>query len=200
MERGSTPKRHARHDPKRGSMATQQQLFRREALDRMESPEKVDEYIRVSTPAAWMLASALALVVVGVLVWGFTGSIAKTVSARGVIFEGADNDVVCLLPVNVAGPYLVGHEARITLGDGRSFSGTVKSVAEDPWTYEEVQEMARSNWRLNTLWGDTDALYQYALRIGYEGDTANAYGPDARELVSVEVVTSDVRPIQYVLN
>jgi len=177
-----------------------QQLFRRDAMERMESPDKVDEYIRVSTPRAWMMVGALALVVAGVLVWGFTGSIAKTVSAQGVIWEDGDNDVVCLLPVGVAGPFLVGHEARITLGDGQSFSGTVKSVAEDPWTYEEVQEHARSNWRLDTLWGDTDALYQYALRIGYEGDAENAHGLAARELVSVQVVTSDVRPIEYVLN
>lgn len=181
-------------------MATQKQLFRREALDRMESPEKVDEYVRVSTPRAWMLVCALTLVVIGVLVWGFTGSIAKTVSTQGVIFEEYDNDIICLLPVEVAGPFLVGHDAHITLPDGQAFSGTVKGVQEDPWTYEEVQEMARSDWRLNIMWGDTDALYQYPLRISYEGDAQNAYGLDTRKLVTVQIVTSDVRPIQYVLN
>ncbi len=179
-------------------------LFRQESIDRMQSPDKVDEYIRVSTPKAWILALALLLIVAGVLVWGFTGSIPKTVSVNGVLFRGElggrtfNGEALCLLPVDIAGQYLVGHEARVTFADGNGFSGTVVNVREDPVSYEEVQGMARSDWRMQMLWGDTADSYQYAIVVDYDR-TASEFRAD-RELVTVTVVLSDEKPIAYVLN
>ena len=181
-------------------MAESKLLFRQESIDRMQSPEKTDDMIRVSTPKAWILAAALLLIVAGVLVWGFTGSIPKTVTANGVIYEKENNDAVCLLPVNISGQFLVGHEARITLADGRSIPGTVAAVTEDPYTYEEISELARSNWRLQTLWGDSEEMFQYGVTVGYEGDMENSYKLNPRDLVTVSVVLSDVKPIAYVFN
>ena len=181
-------------------MAENRSLFRKESLDRIQSPEKTDDMIRVSTPKAWILVAALLLIIAGALVWGFTGSIPKTVTANGVIYEEQNNDAVCLLPVSIAGPFLVGHDARITLADGRSISGVVTEVTEDPFSYEEVAELARSNWRLQTLWGDSEEMFQYGVTVGYEGDQENSYGLNPRDLVTVSVVLSDVKPITYVLN
>ncbi len=48
-------------------MAKKESLFRQESIDRMQSPEKTDEYIRVSTPRAWIFALALLLVAAGVI-------------------------------------------------------------------------------------------------------------------------------------
>lgn len=42
-------------------------LFRRESLDRISSPEKTDNYVRLPNPPAWLPAAALALVVLGSL-------------------------------------------------------------------------------------------------------------------------------------
>ncbi|MBR3224316.1 MAG: hypothetical protein IKF78_03245 [Atopobiaceae bacterium] len=181
-------------------MATNKQLFTQESLERMQSPEKVDEYIRVSRPSVWVLVAALVLIVCGALVWGFTGSIAKTQSTKGVMYEEDANHILCLLPLEVGGQYLVGHEANIALASGQSIQGTVIAVGEDPMSFEEVQKQTRSDWRFQTLWGDTQDLYQYAITIGYEGDAQNAYGLQPRELVDVSVVLTDVAPITYVLN
>ena len=84
-------------------MAENNSLFRQESIERMQSPEKTDEYIRVSTPKAWILAVSLLLIVAGIVVWGFVGSIPKTVSISGVMMEEYNSYVVCLLPVDVAG-------------------------------------------------------------------------------------------------
>ena len=187
-------------------MEEKKSLFRQESLDRMQSPEKIDEYIRVSTPAAWIFALALALIVVGVLVWGFTGSIPKTVTVQGVIYQGEyngktyDGTAVCLLPVSISGPFLVGHEASITPADGRSFTGHVVEVLDDPFSYEEVQALARSDWRLQVLWGDTQEQYQYDIIIDYDEAIKEEMQFADRELVTVTVVLSDVKPITYVLN
>ena len=188
-------------------MEKKKSLFRQESIDRMQSPEKSDEYIRVSTPKAWILALALSLIAAGVLVWGFTGSIPKTVTVQGVIYQGEyngkkyDSEVVCLRPVGVAGPFLIGHEASITPANGSSFKGQVVDVLEDPFSYEEIEQLARSNWRLRVLWGDTEeTAYQYSLTIDYDDAVKNEMHFADRELVTVTVVLSDVKPITYILN
>ena len=187
-------------------MAGSQSLFRQESIDRMQSPEKVDEFIRVSRPRAWILACALLLVAAGVLVWGFTGSIPKTVSVNGVLYRGElrdrqfDGEALCLLPVSVGGRYLVGHEAHVTFADGNGVSGTVADVYPDPLSFEEVQYMARSDWRMQMLWGESEEPYQYAIVIDYGEAGATREHHADRELVSVSVVLSDVKPISFVFN
>lgn len=187
-------------------MAEKKTLFRQESLDRMQSPEKVDEYIRVSTPKAWILVAALALIVAGVVIWGFVGSIPKTITANGAIvnetIEGRvyDEDAVCLLPVNVAGQYLVGHEASVSFADGSSSPGTVVYVRDDPYSYEEVQKLARSDWRFQTQWGEGEGLFRYAVAVSLDPSVKESRSFEDRELVKVTVVLSDVKPIEYVLN
>ena len=179
-------------------MAENKNLFRRESIERMQSPEKTDEYIRVSTPRAWILVVSLLLVVAGVVVWGFTGSITKTVSVSGVMAEEYGGDVLCLIPIDVAGEYLVGHESHITLPDGRGVRGTVHFVSKDPLSYEEVGQMTRSAWRLSAIWGAEDSAYQYAVGIAVDEESRQLITD--RELVTVSVVLNDVRPIEYILN
>lgn len=164
----------------------------------MQSPEKIDEYIRVSTPKAWILVAALALIAAGVLVWGFVGSIPKTFTTDGVMKEEYGGRVVCLLPIDIAGQYLMGHEANITLPEGTSLPGTVASISDDPLSYEEVSGMIRSDWRLQAIWGKEDTLYQYVVEIDCGEENTQALSD--RELLKVSVVLSDVRPIEYVMN
>ena len=179
-------------------MAENKSLFRQESIERMQSPEKTDEYIRVSTPRAWILVVSLLLAVTGVVVWGFIGSIPKTISVSGVMMEEYDGNVVCLLPIDVAGAYLVGHESHITLPDGRGINGTVSTVSKDPLSYEEVGGMTRSDWRLSAIWGAEDAAYKYAVGVAVSEEDRQLLAD--RELVSVSVVINDVRPIEYILN
>ena len=179
-------------------MAENKNLFRQESIERMQSPEKTDEYIRVSTPKAWILVISLSLVVTGVIVWGFIGSIPKTVSVSGVMVQEYDGDVLCLLPVDVAGQYLLGHESHITLPDGSGIKGTVDFISKDPLSYEEVGKMTSSDWRLRSIWGEENAVYKYAVGIKY--DKKDAQKLVDRELVTVSVVLSDIRPIEYILN
>ncbi|MDR1706028.1 MAG: hypothetical protein LBS19_15275 [Clostridiales bacterium] len=59
-----------------------QSVFRKSALDRLSSPEDLNKYIRVTTPAAWLLAAAAALILAGFLVWGFLGKV-EIINAAG---------------------------------------------------------------------------------------------------------------------
>ena len=45
-------------------------LFRKKSIDKISSPEQLDDYIRVSNPAIWMLLSCIIILLVGMCVWG----------------------------------------------------------------------------------------------------------------------------------
>ena len=62
-------------------------LFREEQLERITSPERLDRYIRVADPGAWIVLAALLFLAAGVLVWGFTGTISKTIEIQAIVMN-----------------------------------------------------------------------------------------------------------------
>ena len=45
-------------------------LYRKESLERIESPEQMNQILRVTNPSVWLLLTAVILLLVGLLVWG----------------------------------------------------------------------------------------------------------------------------------
>ena len=58
-----------------------EEIFRKKSLDRVKSPESLDDYIRVSNPGVWLLLISVIVLLVGVVVWGMFGHIDSTVPA-----------------------------------------------------------------------------------------------------------------------
>ena len=48
-------------------------IFREKNLTQVSSPEQLNDYIRVSTPAVWLVLTAIVLLLVGVALWGCLG-------------------------------------------------------------------------------------------------------------------------------
>lgn len=59
-------------------------LFRKEAVDRVASPEQLNDYIHVTSPAIWMALAGIILILVGAIVWGIFGSVYTTISCAGI--------------------------------------------------------------------------------------------------------------------
>ncbi|BAY50286.1 HlyD family secretion protein (plasmid) [Scytonema sp. HK-05] len=68
-------------------MVTQQKsnLFRKEALERASSPERLDQLIQVVSPKRWLSLAALGSLVVAGLGWSIMGRIPITVTGQGVL-------------------------------------------------------------------------------------------------------------------
>jgi hypothetical protein len=65
-------------------------LFRKVALDRLSSPEQLDEVMQITTPKGWLALIALALLIAAIVLWGLLGTVPITVSGTGVFTrEGA---------------------------------------------------------------------------------------------------------------
>lgn len=63
-------------------------IFRKESLDRIESPEQLDEYIKVSHPKVWMMIGALLVAALAVIVWSVVGTLPQTMEVKGVTVGG----------------------------------------------------------------------------------------------------------------
>ncbi len=70
-------------------------LFREKNLERLESPEKLNDYLRVTSPGVWMVLVTVIVLLAGVCVWGFIGKIEATTQAA-VITENGESK--CLVP------------------------------------------------------------------------------------------------------
>lgn len=56
-----------------------EEIFRKKSLDKVKSPENLDDYIRVSNPGVWLLLISVIVLLAGACVWGVFGHIDSTV-------------------------------------------------------------------------------------------------------------------------
>lgn len=67
-------------------MITQKRnLFRKESLERLSSPERLDQLMQVVSPKSWLPLTALGSLAVAALTWSIHGRIPITVEGRGVL-------------------------------------------------------------------------------------------------------------------
>ncbi|MGN0707936.1 MAG: hypothetical protein ACI4JC_08060 [Faecalibacterium sp.] len=61
-----------------------QQIFRKKIIDQLSSPEQLTDYIRVSSPAMWVILSGIILLLLGACVWGVFGRLDTTLQTAAV--------------------------------------------------------------------------------------------------------------------
>lgn len=50
-------------------------IFRQKSIDKVSSPEKLDDYIRVTTPSVWITLLAIVILLAGTIIWGCFGEL-----------------------------------------------------------------------------------------------------------------------------
>ena len=66
---------------------SENKLFRKISLDRLSSPEELDQRLKVVSPIGWVALLAMALLIFAGLLWGFFGSIADKTVGQGIIIS-----------------------------------------------------------------------------------------------------------------
>ena len=70
-------------------------IFRQAALERLSSPEQLDQLARVTQPMGWLALLALSLVILSAIAWGIVGRLPIQVAAPGILISsGGIHDVV----------------------------------------------------------------------------------------------------------
>ena len=65
------------------------QLFSKEALDKLRSPERLDNLLSVTNPISWMLLIAILIFIFSILIWSIFGAFTVKAEGMGLIMDSA---------------------------------------------------------------------------------------------------------------
>ena len=60
----------------------QQSLFREKTIERISSPEKLTDYLRVTSPGVWVVLSAVIILLGGMFIWASIGTLETKVPVK----------------------------------------------------------------------------------------------------------------------
>ena len=96
----------------------QSRLFRKKSVERVSSPEQLQDYMRVTNPGVWMVLAAVIALLAGLLVASALVKVETIVSARGEV--GAAGDAIVMeLPGEAGGAVREGMTVRVAGRTGR---------------------------------------------------------------------------------
>ena len=105
-----------------------EQLFRKKSIDRVNSPEQLNEYIRVANPSVWLVLAAVVVLLLGVIIWGIFGTVETTIETGVVADRGS---AVCYVSAEDASQLETGMPVFIENGVGRVMSVSAAPVQID---------------------------------------------------------------------
>ena len=70
-------------------------LFREKNLEAAETPESLNDYLKVTSPGVWLVLAAVVTLLIGGVLWGVFGRITTTVN---VAVTSGGGQTVCLVP------------------------------------------------------------------------------------------------------
>ncbi len=171
--------------------------------DKSRNPEKLNEYIRIGGPGGYILIASLILVVVALIIWGFVGRIPVTKNQYGVILSDGQQYNLCLsfMPVDEKAVMLPeGTEVTVRTGDGSTFDGEVIYMMATPLSSDEIKTMLEeqgqgltSDWMASYL--IEEGTYSFVVMIDVKGDVSEY----ADQVVSLTIITDEVKPISFLL-
>ena len=154
------------------------QLFKKSSMDKVSSPEQLQDYVKVANPGLWMVISAIVILLAGVIAWGFIGKIATTLSTaivtddgRSVIYVG-ESDVEKID---------VGMTVR---SEGREY--TITDIAKEPIKVDG----SLTDYAIHAS-GLTAGEWVYVVSID---------GEHSDGVQKADIVIESISPISFILN
>ena len=164
-------------------------IFRKVAVERLSSPENLDQVMRVVPAKGWIALGCLFVFTAAAFAWACFGEIAQQVETQGVLTQQPDGTVGEAVAMLTAGDNGIKPDmaALILLDSGETLTGTVVSVtsadgAAEPRTIIQLDsgEVERA---ANTLTGTSAQSFETAT--GWR--------------CTVRITIQTLRPIQMIL-
>lgn len=100
-------------------------VFRKVSLERLASPEQLDQLLQVTRPSGWLALGSLAAILVAALVWGFAGTIPTEARGGGMLLRrGGVSDLVAAASGQV-------EELLVAVGDPVEKGQVVAKIRQD---------------------------------------------------------------------
>ena len=155
-----------------------EQLFRKKSVDRVSSPEQLNEYIKVSNPGIWMIPAAIVILLVGAIVWGVLGTLDTTLSTVAVAENGE-------LTVYVKEADIDSIEEGMTVRIGDK-EGTITEISTTPTTVDGTF----SDYALH-VGNLVNGEWVFAIRVS---------GEFTDGVHNADIVVESVSPMSFILN
>ena len=163
-------------------MAEERSIFNKRASERLNSPDDLDKFVRVTNPSVWLLLGACIVLLIGLLSWGFFGFVETHEKLSGCVVAGR---ALCFADASQHTDIVAGDEAMV---EGKHLK--VKSVSPKPLSREEVETLLGSEFLSDTL-----VENRWAYLIDFEGD---ASGIMEGVPVTFDITTDSVAPISLI--
>ena len=155
-----------------------EQLFRKKSVDKVSSPEQLNEYIRVANPGVWMVLAAIVILLAGVVVWGFIGHLDTTLPTAVVCENG--EAVIYVKEADIE---------KVEVGM------TVR-VGENEYAISEIPtEPVRVDGTISEY-----AIHASGLTVGEWVYVVKVNGDFTDGVQKAEIVIESISPISFILN
>lgn len=154
------------------------QLFRQKSVDKVSSPEQLNEYIRVANPGVWMVLAAIVILLAGVIVWGCIGHLDTTLAAA-VVADGGE--AVIYVKESDAPKLDIGMTVR-----AGEWESTITEISAEPIKVDDML----SEYAVHAS-GLTMGEWAYIVKIS---------GAPADGVHKAEIVIESISPISFILN
>ena len=156
-------------------------IFRRSSLERISSPEQLNDYMRVSNPRIWTVLTAAAILLISFIIWGVFGKLPTTVTLKGIVNNGV---AVCYVPKDRTEDILVGDLAMVN-----KTAYKVSDIDSIPLSKAEINDEHESDYIRSML-----MLDEWNVKITIEAaDIADG-------IVDITITTDYTNPMNFLIN
>ncbi|MBQ6583326.1 MAG: hypothetical protein IJH77_05825 [Mogibacterium sp.] len=153
-------------------------LFREKSLEAVESPESLNDYLKVTSPGIWMVMAAVILILIGGIIWSIFGQINTTVK---IAVSATAEGTICYVPYEKMEGVIQAGSVNV---DGKDWPIRVDGKATMATVTEEMNPFLRVAGGLEV----GDVIVQTALEDGL-----------AEGVYSGSVVTESLHPIALLM-
>ena len=111
-------------------------FFRKAALEKLSTPEKLDQLIKVTSPKGWIALATVVIALTTGIMWSFFGNIKTKLNVVGVLLGGEIHEVV-----STSQGQLI--QLNINIGDTIE-KGQVVGLIEQPELFQQIEEVKAS--------------------------------------------------------
>ena len=190
-------------------------IFDMESSDRVKSPEKIDEYIRIATSEVWLVVVALGIVLIGIIVWGIVGKIPVHYDTQGIAinfdfeqktgdsfgYEDAApvNGMLCLITsTSASAKSLDGKTTSVIFADGERANGKTHLLNNYPISNEETMALLNKYHVATDLVMSEfdDQAFKYVVFVELDKEFDRIYFGNIGDVM---ITTNEIYPIEFLL-
>lgn len=186
-------------------------IFRKSSLERVSSPEQLNEYVKITNPSLIAILVAIFLILFGCSFWVFSGSIPKYLDLTGVVAEALDDNgearVFCYVPISTAKRLKENMDVQISPDYAPReqygyVNGKVINIGDEIVT-ESYLETNFENPKivLPAISDTTQNLVEVELSLGdWSTDKGKEISITEGSLCNISVIESEQKPYQLIFN